>query len=298
MKLNELLGIGDFTLVEGSYAEQRWIAKTLDYMGKVKSEDIVALVRIYDEEDELIGIAINDRELGFWVVFTDFIADPMRKADFNTIASALNGEHEREVVVDGRAFRAGVMEFYSLGLVNRLFCECDIKEPGFYPRDRIEALKMLLKDFVEPVTGDTIEIGCGAGEATVALHEIGISPITVDINKCEICRGLEEGVLEPERSIVLDCSLLSSFFGREFSFAFGFMVGKLTQYELFNWEKVLKEVPKVLKPDGKVLFTVSSEEEAMILRDILKNEFESEIKKNERSNGYFDHWVYTGRLKI
>ncbi len=297
MELNNLLGIGDFTLVEGSYAEQRWIARTIDYMGKEKSEDIAELRRIYSEDGELIGIAINDIELGFWIVFTDFIAEQSLKEDFNAIATTLSGERERDVVVNMRAFRAGVMEFYSLGLVNRLFCDCEIKEPGFYPRERIEALKILLKEFVDPVAGDTIEIGCGAGEATVALHELGISPITVDINKCEICRGLEEGVLEPMKSIVLDCALLSSFFGREFDFVFGFMVGKLTRYELFNWEKVLREVPKVLKSKGKVLFTVSSEDEALILRDILKDEFDSEIKENEKSDGYFDHWVYTGSLK-
>ena len=65
---------------------------------------------------------------------------------------------------------------------------------------------------------------------------------------------------------------------------------------MFNWEKVLREVPKVLRVGGKVLFTVSSEEEVMILNDILKNEFEGEIKENKESNGYFDRWLYTGTL--
>jgi len=182
-------------------------------------------------------------------------------------------------------------------LVNRLFCDCNIKEASFYSRARIEALKKLVTVFIgEAPIGDTIEIGCGAGEATVALHELGISPFTVDINKCEICRGLEEGVLEPKKSIVLDCSLLSSFFSREFDVVFGFMVGKLTPYEIFNWEKVLREVPKVLRGGGKVLFTVSSEEEAKILDDILKDTFKGEIKENKESDGYFDHWIYTGTL--
>ena len=160
-------------------------------------------------------------------------------------------------------------------------------------------MKKLLSMFIgEALIGDTIEIGCGAGEATIALHELGISPITVDINKCEICRGLEEGVLEPRKSIVLDCSLLSSFFSREFGGVFEFMVGKLTPYEVFNWEKVLREVPKVLREGGKVLFTVSSEEEAKILDDILKDTFKGEIKENKESDGYFDHWVYTGTLSL
>ena len=297
LKLNELLGIEDFILVESSYAEQRWIAKTLDYMRKVKRADVDELLWIYDESSALIGVAIHDRELGFWIVFTDFIAGRREIEEFNALAADMGGDREREVEVKWRAFREGVIEFYSTGLVNRLFCDCNIKEASFYSRARIEALKKLVTVFIgEAPIGDTIEIGCGAGEATVALHELGISPITVDINKCEICRGLEEGVLEPRKSIVLDCSLLSSFFSREFDVVFGFMVGKLTPYEVFNWEKVLREVPKVLRVGGKVLFTVSSEEEVMILNDILKNEFEGEIKENKESNGYFDRWLYTGTL--
>ena len=297
MQLNELLGIGNFMLVESSYAEQRWLSKTLDYMGKVKRADVAELLRIYDESSALIGIAIHDRELGFWIIFTDFIADQREKEEFNTLAADMEGDRERDVEVSRKSFREGVIEFYSTSLVNRLFCDCDIKEESFYSRARIETLKKLLTIFIgEALIGDTIEIGCGAGEATVALHELGVFPITVDINKCEICRGLEEGVLEPRKSIVLDCSLLSSFFSREFDVVFGFMVGKLTPYEVFNWEKVLREVPKVLRVGGKVLFTVSSEEEVMILNDILKNEFEGEIKENKESNGYFDRWLYTGTL--
>ena len=297
MQLNELLGIGDFMLVESSYAEQRWIAKTLDYMRKVKRADVDELLWIYDESSALIGVAIHDRELGFWLIFTDFIAGRREIEEFNALAADMGGDRERKVEVKWRAFREGVIEFYSTGLVNRLFCDCNIKEASFYSRARIEALKKLVTVFIgETPIGDSIEIGCGAGEATVALHELGISPFTVDINKCEICRGLEEGVLEPKKSIVLDCSLLSSFFSREFDVVFGFMVGKLTPYEIFNWEKVLREVPKVLRVGGKVLFTVSSEEEAKILEDILKDTFKGEIKENKESDGYFDHWIYTGTL--
>jgi len=297
LKLNELLGIEDFILVESSYAEQRWIAKTLDYMRKVKRADVDELLWIYDESSALIGVAIHDRELGFWLIFTDFIAGRREIEEFNALAADMGGDREREVEVKWRAFREGVIEFYSTGLVNRLFCDCNIKEASFYSRARIEALKKLVTMFIgEAPIGDTIEIGCGAGEATVALHELGISPFTVDINKCEICRGLEEGVLEPRKSIVLDCSLLSSFFSREFDVVFGFMVGKLTPYEVFNWEKVLREVPKVLRGGGKALFTVSSEEEAKILDDILKDTFKGEIKENKESDGYFDHWIYTGTL--
>jgi cyclopropane fatty-acyl-phospholipid synthase-like methyltransferase len=302
MELNELLGIGDFMLVEKSYADQKWLGRTLEYMAKVKEEDVVEAIRILDEQQELIGLAIRDKDLEFLVIFTDVIADSGKKEEFEALASMVKGATTKEV--EKAEFHEGMVEFYSLGLVNRLFCDCNLnlKEDSFYPRERIEVLKNVLGEFItgNELSGNnkTLEIGCGDGGATIALHELGIYPLTVDINKCEICKGLEEEALEPKRSIVLDCSLLSSFFDKEFDVVFGFMVGKLTHFEQLNWEKVLREVSNVLRSEGKVLFTVSSEEEAGIITDLLNDDFEGEIKENKESNGYFDQWLYLGKLRV
>ncbi|MEA1998898.1 MAG: class I SAM-dependent methyltransferase [Euryarchaeota archaeon] len=301
MELNELLGIGDFMLVEKSYADQKWLGRTLEYMAKVKGEDVVEAIRILDEQKELIGLAIRDKDLEFLIIFTDVIADSGKKEEFEALASMVKGAKTKEV--EKAEFHEGVVEFYSIGLVNRLFCDCNLnlKEDSFYPRERIEVLKNVLGEFIteNELSGNnkTLEIGCGDGGATIALHELGIYPFTVDINKCEICKGLEEEALEPKRSIILDCSLLSSFFDKEFDVVFGFMVGKLTHFEQLNWEKVLREVSKVLRSEGKVLFTVSSEEEAGIITDLLNDDFEGETKENKESNGYFDQWLYVGKLR-
>ena len=302
MELNELLGIGDFMLVEKSYADQKWLGRTLEYMAKVKGEDVVEAIRIIDKQQELIGLAIRDRDLEFLVIFTDVIADSGKKEEFEALASMVKGAKTKEV--EKAEFHEGIVEFYSIGLVNRLFCDCNLnlKEDSFYPRERIEVLKNVLGEFIteNELSGNnkTLEIGCGDGGATIALHELGIYPLTVDINKCEICKGLEEEALEPKRSIILDCSLLSSFFDKEFDIVFGFMVGKLTHFEQLNWEKVLRKVSNVLRSEGKVLFTVSSEEEAGIITDLLNDDFEGEIKENKESNGYFDQWLYVGKLRV
>lgn len=302
MELNELLGIGDFMLVEKSYADQKWLGRTLEYMAKLKGEDVVEAIRILDKQQELIGLAIRDKDLEFLIIFTDVIADSGKKEEFEALASMVKGAKTKEV--EKAEFHEGMVEFYSLGLVNRLFCDCNLnlKEDSFYPRERIEVLKNVLGEFIteNELSGNnkTLEIGCGDGGATIALHELGIYPLTVDINKCEICKGLEEEALEPKRSIILDCSLLSSFFDKEFDVVFGFMVGKLTHFEQLNWEKVLREVSNVLRSEGKVLFTVSSEEEAVIITDLLNDDFEGEIKENKGSNGYFDQWLYVGKLRV
>jgi len=300
MELNDLLGIGNFMLVEESYANQKWIGRTLEYLGKVRAEDVVEAIRIFagssGEDKELIGIAINDKSLGFWIIFTDVIADKRSKDEFAALASEIKCDKEREVEVERGKFREGVIEFHSVGLVNRLFCDCDLKDACFYPRERTEALKKVLADFLGAIgeNMNTLEIGCGNGGATIALHESGIFPIAADVNKCEICKGLEEGILKPKKSVVLDCSTLSTFFDKEFEVVFGFMIGKLTAFNRFEWERVLREVHKVLKSRGRVLFTVSCEEEAGIVKEILKDEFEGEIKENKDSDGYLDHWIYVG----
>lgn len=303
LELGRLLGIDQLVLVEASYVAQKQLGLTLEYLSNIKDTDIAGVIRVYDERQELTGIAILDKELGFWIIFTDFLADSVERAEFERLAKKLQGERERSVHLTRQQFREGVMEYYALGLVNRLFCECTISEARFYPRDRVEILKHVIQAFLaeqglEAGTQlSTLEIGCGNGGATIALHELGISPIAVDINRCELCKGLEERVLDPKRSVVMDCSQLSAFFSREFGVVFGFMVGKLTPFERFTWEKVLREVPKVLTSRGTVLLTVSSEEEARILEELLHDTFEAVVRENSESKGYFDQWVYQGRLK-
>lgn len=303
LKLGTLLAVDAIMLVEESYAGLKWIDRTLEYMGNVRAGDIVEVLRIKDERDEPLGVAVRDKDLPFWVLFTDVIATRIRKEEFEALAGKLNGAQERAVQVKREHFLEGVIEFYSRGLVNRVFCDCDVQEESFYPKDRIVALEGALSEFLTE-SGieaggalNALEIGCGNGGATIALHELGFYPLAIDINQCEICKGLEEGVLKPEKTIVLDCALLPSFFGKEFDVVFGFMVGKLTPFERFSWEKVLRAVPKVLKSKGKVFFTVSNEEEAGILNEILQAEFEAVIKKNEASKGYFDEWLYIGELR-
>jgi len=304
LELGRLLGVDQLVLVEASYVAQKQLDLTLEYLSSIKSADIEAVIRVYDERQELMGIAIRDRELGFWMIFTDFLADSVERAEFERLANKLQqGARERTVHLTRQQFREGVMEYYALGLVNRLFCECAVSEERFYPRDRVEILKHVIQAFLAEQGIEagaqlhTLEIGCGNGGATIALHELGISPIAVDINRCELCKGLEERVLDPKRSVVMDCSQLSAFFSREFEVVFGFMVGKLTPFERFTWEKVLREVPKVLTGRGAVLLTVSSEEEARILEELLTETFEAVVRENSESRGYFDQWIYQGRIK-
>ena len=86
MELNELVGIDSFILVEESYAAQKWLDRTRDYLGKIENTDFESSIRIHDKDGALIGLALHDRELGFWMLFTDVLADPRLRTEFETLA--------------------------------------------------------------------------------------------------------------------------------------------------------------------------------------------------------------------
>ena len=309
MELSNLLGVsGDLRLAEESFEDLRWIPRTLERMQHLRDA-----VKIYSEEGELLGILLHENQ--HWLLLTDIFAEEFPRRQFEMLAAKQakqakqarqarqeEGETEAELTVDREKFVEGIIEYFSLGLVEGFLCECSFKERAFYSAERVSALKGVLSDFLrsEGISerSKTVEICCGDGAATIALHELGIFPLTADINKCEICRGLREGVLSPKRSIVLNCAYLSAFFPKAFDCVFGFMLGKITPFNLFEWKPVLLDIPKALNPAGSgcIFLTFSSEWEAKTAKDILKD-FHCEIMKNEHSDGYFDHWILIGRLK-
>jgi len=63
------------------------------------------------------------------------------------------------------------------------------------------------------VPGNVLEICCGNGMATLSLEKRGILPLTTDNDRCQVCQGLEHGVLKPRRTIVMDATRLTDFFG-------------------------------------------------------------------------------------
>jgi len=306
MELSNLLGVsGDLRLAEESFEDLRWIPRTLERMQHLRDA-----VKIYSEEKELLGILLHENQ--HWLLLTDIFAEEFPRRQFEMLAAKQarqakqarheEGKEEAELTVDKEKFVEGIIEYFSLGLVEGFLCECSFKERAFYSAERVSALKGVLSDFLrsEGISerSKTVEICCGDGAATIALHELGIFPLTADINKCEICRGLRESVLSPKRSVVLNCAYLSAFFPKAFDCVFGFMLGKITPFNLFEWKPVLLDIPKALNPAGNgcIFLTFSSEWEAKTAKDILKD-FHCEIMKNEHSDGYFDYWILIGRLK-
>ena len=133
--------------------------------------------------------------------------------------------------------------------------------------------------------------------ATLSLEKRGIFPLTTDYDRCQVCQGLEHGVLKPERTIVMDATRLTDFLdGGSFDAVIGFMLGTIYSFNKDIWAAMMNESLKVVKPGGTLLFTVNKHEEMDILESVLDGlGAVGEVIDNTDENGIYDQWVYLGR---
>ncbi len=304
MLLGELFGVeGDIYLVEDDYAGQRELSRTLEYLPRVPGElDAVKLV--CKDGGGGLALAVWQPE-GFWAVFTNIVAVQSNTVQSNTVQSNSGGElfpglvrrfpaRVREVT-SGELLDA-VREYYSRALVEREFCEqCSETVEPFemvYIKSRIERLEGFLKDL--GIAGSVMEMCCGNGMATLALRRLGISPLAFDNDKCQICQGLEQGALEPRRTMVLDATLASRYFpARSFDWITGFMLGTICSFNTPLWTSMMREAAVLVKNGGSLLFTVNKREEIEVLHGALEElGIQGEILDNRDEGGIYDQWVY------
>lgn len=139
-----------------------------------------------------------------------------------------------------------------------------------------------------------LEVCCGNGMSSLALYAEEISPITVDVNAEEICIGLSHGVLKPEKTIVMDATMLSrNLDAEQFDFVIGFMIGTVYEFNKEMWFSIADECIKILKPGGFLFFTLREEEEAQRMADHFKEKgIDGEIIDNREKETNYDSWIY------
>ncbi len=306
MIIHDILELGqdeNIYLVEESYSSLKNIPLSLHYLEGILKEQPDGIVGVEDENGEIIALSFFNPEEGdipgFWVVFTNLVAsipEPNNSSlGFSGIADRLGFSRVYKTTRD--KFTAALMEYYSRSLVDRQLCEDCIseKEPYgmVYIKSRNKKLNELVRKF--ELKGDMLEICCGNGMSTLPLHDMGYNPITIDIDKCQICQGLEHNVLKPERTVVMDATRLSEFFpaGR-FDTIVGFMLGTIYGFNKGIWEKMMHDSVKLLKPGGMILLSVNKKEEMDILNEALTGLVSGEMIDNTDDMGIYDQWVYVG----
>ncbi len=282
-----------------------------------------------------IAVYVHSQGIDHWLVLTNVISKDER---FSERVSDLFGSGSEEIETDASGLRSAVIEYYSIFLANQWLCESCAREDMPYldlgvfvavrelihsrlgeespddetdcePEERSERLSHLFREIggrieLDLSGADVLEICCGDGSATAALRDLGCDPICIDYDKCDICDGLKSGQLREARSIVLDATELSSFFGREFDCVVGFMVGPIQPFNEDMWASILRESVKVVRTGGMLIFTFHNGEEVLFAEKVLRdcgvsgetfeNLPDTESQAWRGITGY-DRWVYAGR---
>ncbi len=314
MLLQELLGINEEVyFIEDNYLSQRTIERTLDYLKGVRrfaEERRMRLLRVREGEHTLGLLLFNaaDEEVpvDFWSVFTGALAEACSKKDFEVLTDSLLTFNlpERDIEVSSESWRDAVNEYYSIMLVNRNFCQgCNVRPESYgcvFSENRVnkvaEIFDLLQKKGFYP-EGRILEVCCGNGMSTLALYRLGLNPLAVEVNKCTVCQGLEQGVLNPQRTVVMDATALSRYFEPgSFDAVIGFMLGLVYEFNKELWINIIREAVAVANEGALILFTVSSKPEIEILaRALLRVGVEGEVVDNTDSEGTYDQWLFVGR---
>ncbi|WP_292371922.1 class I SAM-dependent methyltransferase [Methanosarcina sp. UBA411] len=314
MLLQELLGINEEVyFIEDNYLSQRTIERTLDYLKGVRrfaEERRMRLLRVREGEHTLGLLLFNaaDEEVpvDFWSVFTGALAEACSKKDFEVLTDSLLtfSLPERDIEVSSESWRDAVNEYYSIMLVNRNLCQgCTVRPESYgsvFSENRVKKVAEIFdllqkKDFYPK--GRILEVCCGNGMSTLALYRLGLNPLAVEINKCTVCQGLEQGVLNPQRTVVMDATALSIYFEPgSFDAVIGFMLGLVYEFNKELWINIIREAVAVANEGALILFTVSSKPEIEILaRALLRVGVEGEVVDNTDSEGTYDQWFFVGR---
>jgi len=228
------------------------------------------------------------------------------KASFEALADsilALNPP-EKDVELSHETWMNVVNEYYSLMLVNRNLCNnCSVRPESYrsvFSESRIkrvvEILELLRKKGYYP-EGRLLEVCCGNGMSTLALYRSGLDPLAIEINKCTVCQGLEQQVLNPQRVMVMDATVISRYFEPgSFDAVMGFMLGLIYEFNKELWTGIIRESVSVAANGAVLLFTVSSKPEVEIIADALfRLGVEGEIVDNTDTEGAYDQWLFMGR---
>ncbi len=314
MLLQELLGIDEeIYFVEESYLAQRTIERTLDYLNGVRrfvGEQRMRFIRVREGERTLGLLIFNSADeevpVDFWSVFTGALAGAYSKKDFEALTDSLLIFNllEKDIEVSSESWRDAVNEYYSLMLVNRNLCQgCTVRPESYgsiFSENRVNRVTEIFNILQEKgfyPEGRILEVCCGNGMSTLALYRLGLNPLAVEINKCAICQGLEQGVLNPQKTVVMDATALSRYFEPgSFDAVMGFMLGLVYEFNKELWLNIMRETISVANEGALMLFTVSSKPEIEILAEALfKAGVKGEIVDNTDSEGTYDQWFFVGR---
>lgn len=236
-----------------------------------------------------LGMALHlSQPADFWLLLTDRYSEDKALKVLRQRRSDLPWE---TIAIDEDAFFESIVEYFSLSMAGELFCDsCNVLDGPHYVDDRIRRLESFLKPKI-PKETSLLEICCGSGMATQSLLRIGCRPLSMELDRCELCQGIKAGKLEPSRVFILDARLLGKIFSpKSFDVVAGFMVGLIDQVNWDRWKEILLAASNLAK--RMVLFTVYTREEAELIAKALNEaDWDALIIDNRDQSGIYDQWA-------
>jgi hypothetical protein len=248
-----------------------------------------------------LGIALHlSQPQEFWLLLTDFYSEADLQDEFRALVEVQSPKTTKTTKDN---FFGAIAEYFSQSLAQELFCEsCHIKEGPLYVEDRISRLASFLRPLI-PKEASLLEICCGSGMATQSLYMLGYSPLSMELDRCELCQGLKSGKLDAQRSFVMDAQLLGSLFDPgSFDVVVGFMMGLIDQVNWNRWKKIVISASDLARQ--MALYTVYTQKEAdliakALITDQRLNEtgWSTEVIDNRDPGGIYDQWAVLAKRK-
>ncbi len=278
MKIAEILGIDTVRFIEPEFTAQADPFFNTLFAGETGDEGRFLI----DEQGEPLALAFHAPE--GWRATSFLYRNP--SVELIEIFEEMNGQIFEE---DRAVFAASVREYYSDLLSREVPAAIEDLNPA-----RRGILTSLLEEHWGKGNGMTCaDCCCGSGVGSLALRDLGYSPISYDNDASLLARGLEAGRLLPAETVCLDARAASRFIP-PVERGIGIMMGAINSFNQEMWGEIVRELLLMAKES---LITVGTEGEALLIRDwggaLEKN---VEIFENP-ADPIYDLWVCRVREK-
>jgi hypothetical protein len=269
MMTSDLFGLDELFFIEPSYdrlIDQRFTDE-LVAMGATEGRVLL------DEEERPLAMAVKQDEwYGINMIHrepTDGLIAMIEDMDLGVFQTRR------------RDYIGAVREYYSVLIAHNV-----VPAGEDLSTDRLAKVKDLLKDSFGKQSGKTcLDVGCGSGLGSLALHELGMNAVAYDMDLALLSLGLQKGRLYYHEVMQIDATRADAYVEPE-PYGMVLMAGKIAEFNSFLWKQIIE---KTLKLSKRTLVTVETEMEARAIVPWCAGR-KVEVFENER-DPFYDRWV-------
>jgi len=180
-----------------------------------------------------------------------------------------------------RDYIGAVREYYALLIVHNV-----VPAGEDLSKDRAAKVRSLILESFGNQKGRTcLDVCCGSGLGSLALHELGMNAIAYDMDLALLSLGLSSGRLYFHEVVQIDATRSDQYIDPE-PFGMVLMAGKIGDFNSFLWKQIIQQTLLLSKT---TLITVETEMEARMVGPWCDGR-KVEVFENTR-DPFYDRWV-------